>query len=173
MKKIIRLIRYDWPLHFVLMLTNWMPDNVFILKFRGFLARPFFFNCGKNLRLGRNLTFYNSSKISLGQNIYIAQGNWFSAMAMITIEDEVIFGPKSVITSANHSMINNSYRFGPSIEKPISIRRGSWIAANCTITPGSSIGEAVLISANSVVRGEIPSKIIWGGNPGQILKKYD
>ncbi|MCO5259133.1 MAG: hypothetical protein M9916_03230 [Crocinitomicaceae bacterium] len=62
MTNLIRLLRYDWPLHFVLLLTNWLPDNVVFLRLRGYLAHFFFLSCGKNLRLGRNLTFTTRPK---------------------------------------------------------------------------------------------------------------
>jgi hypothetical protein len=59
-------------LHFVLLVTNWLPDNVVFLRFRGFLAGFFLNGSCKNLRLGRNVTFYNPSKIFISDNVYIA-----------------------------------------------------------------------------------------------------
>ncbi|WP_394676739.1 acyltransferase [uncultured Sphingobacterium sp.] len=170
MNNYFRSIRYDIPLHFVLLLCNWLPDNVIFLRLRGFLAAPFFGSCGKDLRLGRNLTFYNSSNMHIGKNVYIAEGNWFSCKEKIQIGDEVIFGPKSVITSSNHTYMDNSYRYGKSIARPISIQKGCWVAANCTITAGTEIGTGTLIAANSVTKGQIPSLSIYGGVPGKIIK---
>jgi acetyltransferase-like isoleucine patch superfamily enzyme len=170
MKNKLRIFRYDWPLHLILLLTNWMPDNVIFLRLRGMLTRPFFGKCGRDLRLGRNLTFYNPSKIEIGNNVYIAEGNWFAAGERIQIGNEVIFGPKSVITSSSHSLLNGSYRYGPSKKRPIFIGNGSWIAAHCTITAGTVIHESVLIAANSVTRGEIPANVVYGGNPGKIIR---
>lgn len=170
MKNLIRLIRYDWPLHIVLVLTNWLPDNVVILRFRGFLARPFFNRCGANLRLGRNLTFYNPSKIAIGRDVYIAEGNWFAAGEEISIGKEVIFGPKSVITSSNHTRKDGSFRFGPPERSPITIGNGCWIAANCTITAGTSLGETVLVAANTVTRGVIPNNVLYAGTPGKVIR---
>ncbi len=69
-----RLLRYDLPLHFVLRLTNWLPDNVMFIRLRGRLARPFFKSCGTRLGLGRNITFYNPSKIEIGEDVYIGYG---------------------------------------------------------------------------------------------------
>ena len=34
----------------------------------GKMARPFFKKCGKNLGIGRNVTFYNPSKIEIGKS---------------------------------------------------------------------------------------------------------
>lgn len=171
MKNVLRLIRYDWPMHFILLVTNWLPDNVIFLRLRGALCRPFFGSCGKNLRIGRNITFYNCSNIFLGSNIYIAEGNWFSASDKITIGSEVLFGPKCVITSSNHSLMGNSYRYGKPTSKPISIDFGCWVAANCTITAGTHIGEGSLIAANTVARGKIPPMSIYSSPKAEIIKK--
>jgi acetyltransferase-like isoleucine patch superfamily enzyme len=165
-------IRYQWPLHFALLLTNWLPDNVIFLRLRGFLARPFFASCGKDLRLGRGLTFYNSCKITIGSHVYVAKGNWISAADTVEIGDEVMFGPGCIVSSGNHTRIDNSFRYGPPQSAPIRIGKGAWIAGNSTITGGSFIGEGTLIGANSLVRGEIPPNVMYGGVPGKVLKQF-
>lgn len=158
-------------MHLVLLLTNWLPDNVIFLRLRGWLASFFFKKCGKDLRLGRDLTFYNSSQMFLGDHIYIAKGNWFSAGSEIRIGAEVIFGPQSVISASNHTKMDGSFRYGAPNRAPISIGRGSWIAGNCTITAGSQIGEGCLIAANSVVSQQVPADSLYGGVPGKIIRQ--
>tara|TARA_B110000467_G_scaffold163795_1_gene190759 strand:- start:3978 stop:4496 length:519 start_codon:yes stop_codon:yes gene_type:complete len=171
MNKFKRLFRYDLPMHFVLMITNWLPDNVIFIRLRGRMASPFFKECGKSLGLGRNISFYNPSNISIGSDVYIAFGNWFNAPEKIFIEDEVIFGPQSVITSSNHTKNEGSFRYGIPQLKPIYIQRGVWVSANCTITAGSKIGSGSLIAANSVVRKIIPDNSLYGGVPGKVIKR--
>ncbi len=151
MNKLYRLFRYDWPLHFTLLLTNWLPDNVPCLWLRGFLAHFFIGSCGENLRLGRNISFYNPSKIHLGNRIYIAFGCWFMAGEDITIEDEVIFGPYGVIASSNHQFSNNSFRYGSAQQLPINIGKGSWVGAHVTVTAGANIGSGCLVAAGAVL----------------------
>lgn len=173
MSKAGRLLRYDWPLHFILVLTNWLPDNVQILRLRGILASPFFKSCGKNLRLGRNITFYNPSNITIGSNVYIALGNWFMAADTISIADEVLFGPYNVIVTSNHTMHEGSFRYGKSDRGPIAIGRGSWVGASCTILKGITIGEGSAVGANSLVIRDVPSFTVVGGNPAKELKKLN
>lgn len=168
-----RLLRYDWPLHFVLLLTNWMPDNVQVLRLRGLLAAPFFLKCGRNLRLGRNITFYNPSKISIGNDVYIALGNWFMAVEEISIGDEVLFGPYNVIVTSNHTMQNGSFRYGKSSVAPISIGKGSWVGANCTIVKGITIGNGCAVGANSLVNKDVQSYTLVGGNPAKLIRTFD
>lgn len=157
-------------MHFVLLLTNWLPDNVIFLRLRGRLASFFFGSCGKNLRIGRDITFYNSQNIHIGSDVYIAKGNWFNGSSKITIGNEVIFGPYSVISASNHSMVNGSFRYGPAICKPITIGRGSWIAGNCSITAGVKIGRGVLIAGSSSVTKDILDFQMAGGVPAKTIK---
>lgn len=170
MNKIVRLLRHDLPLHLVLTLSNWLPDSTPFLRLRGALAGPFFGSCGKDLRLGRNLTFYNPSQILFGNNIYIAQGSWFTAGARIEIDSEVMFGPYCVVVSSDHTRQNRSFRFGPTYLAPVRIGAGSWLASHVTVTPGSTIGAGTLVAANSVVKGHIPSDVIAAGVPAMVRK---
>ena len=68
-------------LHFVLLFTNWLPDNVIFLRFRGFLANFFLMGTCKNLRIGRNVTFYNPSKIYIDDD-EIAAPDWLKQMIL-------------------------------------------------------------------------------------------
>jgi acetyltransferase-like isoleucine patch superfamily enzyme len=158
------------PLYFLLLFTNWLPDSAVVLRFRGFLVSPFLHKCGKNFRIGRNVTLYNPSKIEVGNDVYIAKGNWFSALGKIEIEDSVMFGPYSVIASGNHSMKNGSYRYGDHIAKPIHIGAGTWITSHCTITAGSYIGKSCLIIPNTTVKGSVPDHSTYGGQQGSVIK---
>lgn len=171
MKGLLRCLRYDWPLHFVLLLTNWLPDNVVFLRLRGALARPFFASCGTDLRLGRNITFYNPASIFFEKSIYIAFGCWFMAGEKIFVGDETIFGPYCVVASSNHTRLHGSFRFGPPAQSPVRIGRGVWVASHVVITAGTEIGDGSLIAAGSVVNGDIPASVLSGGLPAKIIKE--
>jgi len=167
---IFRLLRYDLPLHFILFLTNWLPDLIIFIRFRGYLAHFFFKQCGKDLRLGRNITFYNPSNIYLGDHIYIAYGNWFSAGDKIVIDNEVLIGPYNVFTSSSYTKIRNSFRYGKHKRGDIHIQNGSWITSHCTITMGVKIGEGCLVAANSTVISNIKNGSLVGGSPAVKIK---
>lgn len=172
MNKFLRLIRYDWPLHFVLLFTNWLPDNTPFLAFRGWLAHFFLGACGSNLRMGRNITLYNPSKVNFGKNIYVAFGCWFMAGDEINIDDEVLFGPYCVIVSSNHQSVNNSFRNSKPKHEPIHIGQGCWIGAHVTITAGAEIGAGSLVAAGAVVPGNIfPAQALIAGVPARFIKK--
>lgn len=171
MNKLFRLLRYDWPLHFILLLTNWLPDNVFFIRLRGCIARPFFRKCGKKLGLGRNVVFYNPSNIEIGNWVYIAYGCWFSAGNRILIEDEVLFGPYNVIVTTNHTRKYGSFRFGVPEGDKVIFKKGCWIGANCTILPGSVIGKGTVVGANTVVSDVVRNNCVFAGISGTVKKE--
>ena len=171
MKKIWHYFRYDWPIHFIIFFTNWLPDNVIFLRIRGALLRPFFGSCGKDLRVGRNVIFHNPKLLTIGAHVLITYGCSIMATDSIVIGDEVMFGPYCVVISGNHTSVNGSYRYGPPFLSPIVIGKGSWIGSHVVITAGSEIGENALIAAGAVVTKKIPSNVIAGGIPVRIIKE--
>lgn len=171
MNKLFRLVRYDWPLHFALLFTNWLPDNIIFMRLRGWLISPFFKRCGKNLRVGRNCTFGDSYRIEIGSNVYIAYGNWIMGSTDVTIDDEVMFGPSSIVISGNHVRQNGSFRYGPNQFSPIHIGYGSWIGGNCAILAGAKVGKGSVVAANSVLNKEMPDNAVIAGAPAKFIKE--
>ncbi len=166
-------LRYDWPLHFVLWVTNWLPDNVIFLHFRGWLARPFLGRCGKGLRLARNIAIHNPRNVRLGQHVFFAYGCLLLATDIIEIDDEVMFGPYVVASAGNHTRIKGSFRYGPPSLAPIRIGRGGWVGAHATLTAGSVVGAGSLVAAGAVVTGPVPADVIVGGVPARIIKQLE
>ncbi len=161
-------LRYFWPLHFILVFTNWLPDNVVFIRLRGFLASFFFKKCGKNLRLGRNLTFYKPYDMVIGDNVYIAFGSWINAK--ITIENDVMFGPYCMVANSNHTFKNGSYRYGSNSEKgEILIGSGSWVGGMCSILAGGGLGKNCLLASNSVLNKKMENDSIYGGSPAKFI----
>jgi acetyltransferase-like isoleucine patch superfamily enzyme len=57
-------------------------------------------------------------------------------------------------------------------EKPVRIGNGSWLGYGSVILPGADIGEHVVIGANSVVTGVIPSFSVAVGSPAKVIKRF-
>jgi len=171
LKNLRNNFRYDWPLHFIMLLTGWLPDNVLFLRLRGALAKHFLGSCGKNFRVGRNVVLYNPSEIHIGSNVYIAYGAWLAAGGAIRIEDEAMLGPYTVLASANHTRENGSFRYSDPERLVISIGRGSWIGAHATIMAGVAIGKGSLVASGAIVsRGNYPDDAFLAGVPA-VFKK--
>lgn len=113
--------------------------------------------------------YINSGKhISIGKNVFINFDCTFLALGGITIEDDVLIGPKVSLITESHPL-NPGERKGL-IGKPIHIKKNAWIGANAVILPGVTIGENAVVAAGAVVSKDVPDNNIVGGIPVKFIK---
>ena len=106
--------------------------------------------------------------ITIGKNVFINHACSFLDMGGITIEDNVLIGPKANLITENHPLNPNDRK--SLICKPILIKRNAWIGAAATILPGVTIGENSVVAAGAVVNADVPSNTIVGGVPAKFIK---
>jgi len=106
--------------------------------------------------------------ITIGKNVFINFDCTFLALGGITIEDDVLIGPKVSLITEKHPL-NPEERKGL-IGKPILIKKNAWIGANATILPGITIGENAVVAAGAVVSKDVPDNTVVGGIPAKFLK---
>ena len=106
--------------------------------------------------------------INIGKNVFINFDCTFLALGGITIEDDVLIGPKVSLITENHPL-NPQERKGL-IGRPIHIKKNAWIGANATILPGVIIGENAVIAAGAVVSKDVPDQTVVGGIPAKFIK---
>ena len=106
--------------------------------------------------------------ITMGKNVFINHACSFLDMGGITIEDNVLIGPKVNLITENHPLNPNDRK--SLICKPIVIKRNTWIGAAATILPGVTIGENSVVAAGAVVTADVPPNTIVGGVPAKFIK---
>jgi acetyltransferase-like isoleucine patch superfamily enzyme len=109
--------------------------------------------------------------IQIGKNVFINHACSFLDMGGITIEDDVLIGPKANLITENHPLDTADRR--ALITKPIVIKRKAWIGAVATILPGVTIGENSVVAAGAVVTSDVPANTVVGGVPAKVIKKLD
>lgn len=165
----MRILKYLW-IHFVMLITGWLPDVTPVLKLRGLLARMAFQKCGHNLQMARNVYIAFPDRLNIGRDVYLANGAWIQAGGGITLEDEVLIGPYVVLIAGDHGYDNGSYRFAMGQRAPIHLKRGCWIGAHASVLKGVTIGEGALLAANAVANRDLPDYSISGGVPAKVLR---
>lgn len=118
------------------------------------LFLPFQINLGKFTRIGKN--------------VFINHDCTFLDMGGITIEDDVMIGPKVCITTEGHPL-NPQERKQLQV-KPVVIKQNAWIGAGATILPGVTIGENSVVAAGAVVSKDVPANTIVAGIPAKVVK---
>lgn len=160
-------IIYSW---FVRTLTYFFPNFPFVMRFRGYLYSFMMNNCGKNFQVHSSVIINSLSGLIVGRDVYIGPNTVIIAVDL-KIEDEVLIGPGCVISGGNHTFFNKSFRFGPTEGKKILISKGSWIAANCTVTAGSVLPERSILAANGALTKKFEKKdSLYGGIPAKFIK---
>jgi acetyltransferase-like isoleucine patch superfamily enzyme len=79
------------------------------------------------------------------------------------------------ITDQNHGYTDLSRPISQQSqpERPVVIGNGSWLGHGSIVLPGVTIGEHVVIGANSVVTRDIPSFSVAVGSPAKVVRKYE
>ncbi len=106
--------------------------------------------------------------ITIGKNVFINHACSFLDMGGITIEDNVLIGPKVNLITENHPLNPNDRK--SLICKPILIKYNAWIGGGATILPGVTVGENSVVAAGAVVTADVPSNTVVGGIPAKFIK---
>lgn len=127
-----------------------LPDVPLFMRLRGLLYSLGMAECGRNFQITSSAYINSLAGLSFGNDIYIAHNSVLIGVD-ISIGDEVIVGPNCVVSGGNHQFSNGSFRFAKSVNLPVVIGAGSWVAANCTITGGTILPARSVLAAGAVL----------------------
>ena len=119
------------------------------------LSPPFYTDCGKNLRIGRN--------------VFINSGCCFQDQGGIVIDDNALVGHNCMICTLNHNL--EPEKRTNMFPSPVRIGKNVWIGANVTVLPGVEIGDNAVIGAGSVVTRDIPENALAYGVPARVVTR--
>ena len=116
---------------------------------------PFHTNFGRFIRIGRN--------------VFINHGCTFLDLGGITIEDDVLIGPKVNLLSEGHPLEPGGRKV---LElNHVLIKRNAWIGAAATILPGVTVGENSIVAAGALVTKDVPDNTVVGGVPAKVIRE--
>jgi len=117
---------------------------------------PFYTDFGKNIRVGKD--------------VFINHCCEFMDRGGITLEDNVLIGPKVNLITINHPVDPGQRR--STFCAPILIKRNAWIGVGASVMPGITIGENAIVAANAVVTNDVPANTIVGGIPAKVIRTF-
>ena len=121
------------------------------------LFPPFYTDCGKNIKIGKN--------------VFINACCRFQDQGGIEIGDGSLIGHNTTIATLNHDF--NPAKRQNLTPSPVKIGKNVWIGSDCTILPGVTIGDGAIIGAGSVVTKSVPKNTIAVGNPARVIKEIE
>jgi len=129
-------------------------------------------HCTGRIIVNDDVLLFSKGKLNIGTQFGINSYSRIVAHEEITIGDNVTIGQFVSILDHDHrySFERENLHLSGYTTAPISIGNNVWIADKCTILKGVSIGNNVVIGANTLVNKDVPDNVVFAGNPGRILK---
>ena len=117
-----------------------------------------------------NLPLYTDfgAHIHIGKRVFINTATVLTDLGGITLEDDVLIGPRVNIITVDHPLDPTARR--GVILKPVVIKKNAWIGAGATILAGVTVGENAIVAAGAVVTKDVPANTVVGGVPAKIIK---
>lgn len=157
------------------------------LFFRANLESEGFFFVGKNInffiengkiQLGRRVRLSDYTHLHSSGNLEIGSYTTINSFSRIIAFQEIVIGSHCAIAAFvtildhdhDYTFNNKQITYKGYVRKPINIGSCVWIGEKVTILKGVTIGDNVIIGANSLVIQDIPSNVIAGGVPCKVLK---
>lgn len=138
------------------------------VRFRVFLCRRLFAECGRIFVVERKADFGTGKNIVMKENACLGENARVIGMGTVTIGAHAMMGPDVLLVTDNH-------RFGPKeflgySSGTIVVGDHAWIGARAILLKDVAIGNYAIIGAGAVVSRDIPDFGIAVGNPARVIK---
>jgi acetyltransferase-like isoleucine patch superfamily enzyme/acyl carrier protein len=161
-----------------------------------------FSSFGKATVLQPPIRLSGQDHITVGSGVFVGAGAWFQTLAFgdrergwITIGDGTSFAGRCTLSAACAIRIGRRVSFAggvyvadhahayqdclvPVMEQgikdlaPVEIGDGAWLGQNAVVLPGARIGRGAVVSANSVVAGDVPDFTVVAGAPARVVRRF-
>lgn len=144
----------------------------------------------RNIYLGNNVSFFCGARIEcinewenspyegkliIGDNTSFEQNAHIISAGKIIIGSNCVFSARVLITNINHdySKIDCNVLKQDLIVKDVKIGNNCFFGMDSKVFPGVSIGDNVIVGANTIVTQNVPSYSVVVGCPARVIKKYN
>jgi len=135
------------------------------------------FRPGDALKVGEGcfyldlIVWLNADRIEMGDRVGFNYGCYVNGFGGLVIGDRSIFGPYTMIHTANHEMDTaHSIQDQGWESRPVTVGPDVWVGMGVSILPGVTIGEGSVIGAGSVVAKDVEPYAIAVGNPAKPVR---
>jgi acetyltransferase-like isoleucine patch superfamily enzyme len=126
---------------------------------------------GDDVQIRMTVTPWTQSKgavIAIGSRTFL-NGSRISCQNRVEIGEDCIFADCRILDSDFHGSDPEARdRHRPAA---VVIENNVWLAINAVVLKGVRVGQGSTVTPNSVVVEDVPPRVIYGGNPGRILKQ--
>lgn len=108
--------------------------------------------------------------LRIGDQVYFNNGASVVAYCGIEIGDNSFIGDFVAVYDTNFHSIDQAH---PARSAPVIIGSNVWLGRCVTVLPGSKIGDHTVVSAGSIVKGDLPPGVLAAGNPARPVKDLE
>ena len=131
-------------------------------SFRCWLLRLFGAKIGKKVVIRPTARFTYPWKVEIGDYSWIGDNVVFYSIDRIQIGSHSTISQKSYLCTASHDFQKEAFDL---VTAAIRIGNGAWVATDCFVAPGITIGDNAVIGARSNVFRDIPNQQVAWGSP--------
>ena len=136
-------------------------------RWRAFLLRVF------GARVGSSVHIYPAARVWAPWNLEIGDGCGIGDGVILYSQGRIRLGAYAVISQGAHlcAGTHDYEKPGfPLVTRPITVGAHAWLAAECFVMPGVTIGDGAVIGARAVVTKDMPPWTVCAGHPCRPLK---
>lgn len=135
------------------------------------LVRRFFYRLGgivigKGSTIHMGAVFYNTRKISIGQDSIVGENSVLDGRATLSIGNHVDIASEVLIYNAEHDIESEKFT---ATTGGVYIEDYVFIGPRAIILPGITIGKGAVVGAGAVVTKDVDAFTIVGGVPAKVI----
>lgn len=119
-------------------------------------------------KIGAGVAIRPTARITYPWKLEIGDYSWIGDDVVLYSLDDIYIGQHCVISQESYLCTGSHDLQDPAFNlqvAPIAIGNGAWIAADCFVAPGVTIGANAVIGARSSVFSDIPQQQVAWGSP--------
>lgn len=139
----------------------------FLYGWRRCILRFFGAKIGKNVIIRPSVNITYPWKLTIGDNSWVGDDVSLYSLGEIIIGENAVVSQRSYLCTGSHDYKSEKFDI---YAQTIIIEDEAWVATDCFIAPGVTIGKGAVIGARSSVYKDMPEGMICLGSPAKPIK---
>lgn len=132
------------------------------------LLRMFGAKIGRGLVIKPRVNIHFPWKLEIGDHVWLGEEVFILNFEKVIVNSHVCISQRAFLCGGNHDFRDYAFRYRNGL---ITLEEGSWIGAQSFVAPDTTIGKYCVITAGSVVVGNLPGGKVCSGNPCKPVKE--
>ena len=160
-----RIFRAVWNIVWLL-LASWTPPPLH--PWRRFLLRLFGAKIGKHTRIYGSARIWYPPNLEMGDYSVLGWKVNCYSQGKVILEDYANVAQYVHLVTGSHDIDDPSFQL---FTKPIRVCRHAWLASDCFVGPGVTVGEGAVLGGRGVAFKDLEPWTVYVDNPAKPIRK--